>query len=335
MIGLTPASSSAMLLYGPSVRRWTRFALVCAMLVFPQLAGLRQSRAQTPPPPADPAQPAKSALQQEIAVLWLEALGMDPEPVARLETLFRMELERLAGRDLPTHREVMRALRSSRKLRRCAGANKCLAAIGKKLGVDLVVTGNVAALGDSYVINIKVVNVQTGEQQGDPISSQPLRGSPDQLIEAVRSAAYTLLAPDQVRGSIMVLTDMVGASVKLDGQQRAVTPLTGPITDLRPGEYELSVEADGYIPFKKKVRVRFQKTTRVVVRLAPEKTEESPVVAPVVIKKRPAPKRWYSSTWFYVGAGVAAAILGGYVGYKLAHDPVVDCSADPSQCGGI
>jgi len=277
-------------------------------------------------------EPTPGAVQEEIAVLWLDALGMDAEPVARLEALFRMELERLAGRDLPTRREVMRAIQSSRKLRRCQGANKCLAAIGKKLGVDLVVTGNVAALGDSYVVNIKVVNVKTGKQQGDPISSEPLRGSPDQLIVAVRAAAYTLLAPDQVRGSIMILTDLVGASVKLNGEQRATTPLTGPIADLKPAKYELSVESKGYLPFREEVRVRFQKTTRVVVRLAPEAPTNDLVPEPV-IKKRPAAEPWHSRTWFYVGAGVAAALLGGYVGYKLAHDPITDCASNPSLCG--
>jgi hypothetical protein len=275
---------------------------------------------------------ASSALTEKIAIVRLEALGMDAEPVARLEALFRMEVERLAGHPLPTRRQIDKVIRSSRKLRKCGSKNSCLAAIGKRLGVDLVVTGHVAALGDSYTINIKVVEVATGKQRGDAISSEPLRGEPDQLIEAVRMAAYTMLAPAQVRGRIMVLTDLVGAVVELDGEELATTPLRKPIADLEPTTYQLRVTSKGYLPFEEEVRVRFQKTTRVVVSLAPEANDKTPL-APVIIKKRPARKRWYSSTWFYVGAGVTAAIVGGYIGYQLAHDPVIDCNADPSLCG--
>ncbi len=271
------------------------------------------------------------AVKEKIAVLRLEALGMDPEPVARLESLFRMEIERLVGHPLPTRRQIDATIRKSRKLRRCGSDNRCVAAIGAKLGVDLVVTGSVAALGDSYIINIKVVDVKTGQLRGEPIASEPLRGRPDQLIEAVRTAAYTMLAPDQVRGSIMVLSDLVGAAITLDGKRVGITPLRRPIRDLRPGRYQLAVSAHGYLPFEKEVVVRFQKTTRVVVKLAPVAPTAS-ATAPPIVKPRPASRPFYTSTWFYVGSGVVAAIVGGYLGYRLAHDPVLDCNADPSQC---
>lgn len=273
------------------------------------------------------------AIQGKIAVLELEALGMEAEPVARLESLFRMELERLAGEPLPTRRQIDKVVQSSRRLRRCAGADSCLAEIGKKLGVDLVVTGNVAALGDSFILNIKAVDVATGRKLPKRIATKPLRGSPDELIEAVRVAAYQLLAPAAIHGSINVLTDLVGAQVKIDGKPYGKTPLIAPIGKLPLGEHRLEVTAEGYLPFDEKVRVRFQKTSRVMVQLAVENAPD-PVgpVAPV-IKKRPAPKRWYSSTWFLVGAGVTAAIVGGVVGYKLGVDPVIDCNAEPGKCG--
>src|SRR5689334_9484480 len=101
----------------------------------------------------------EEALTQRIAVWRLDALGMDAELVARLETLFRMELDRLATRPLPTRREIERAIAGSRDLRDCSGDDRCLAQIGKKVGVDVVVTGSIAALGDSYTLNIKAVDV--------------------------------------------------------------------------------------------------------------------------------------------------------------------------------
>jgi hypothetical protein len=258
---------------------------------------------------------------------------MDAEPVARLETLFRMELQRLSGRQLPSRASIARTIRRSRKLRRCSRSNRCLAAIGKSIKVDVVVAGSVGALGDSYILNIKAVDVHTGKQL-QRIETPPLRGKPDELIYDIRVAAYRLLAPKALQGSIMVLTDLVGAAVKLDGKRVGLTPMSRAVGGLPLGKHELSVDAKGYRPFKETVEVRFQKTTRVVVRLVrAKKNKTGPAPLPVtVFRKRPAPRRWYQNKWVWIGAGVTAAIVGGVIGYNLAHDPVIDCSTDMSAC---
>lgn len=280
------------------------------------------------PSAASAQQPAR-ALTQSIAVWQMDALGIEPEIVARLESLFRTELERLSGKRLPSQRAMNRKL--SRRLRRCDGATKCLAAIGKKVGVDLVVSGNIAQLGDSYVVNLKVIEV-ANKTEVRRIVSDPLRGNADELIEAVRVAAYRLVAPDELHGSIAVLTDLVGADITLDDELMGKTPLKKALTGLALGEHILRVTADNHTPFEQKVRVRFQKTTRVVVRLI--KAKRVPIaIAPIDPNKmRPPPDRWYNSTWFYVTVGLGAVLLGGYVGYGLAHDEVIDCSARPMAC---
>jgi hypothetical protein len=274
----------------------------------------------------------EQALTQKIAVLSLDALGMDEERVARLEALFRMELDRLASEPLPTRRDIDKAIASKKDLRNCSGDDKCVAAIGKQLGVEIVVTGSVGALGDSYVVNIKAVDVATAKQLRR-IATDPLRGSPDELIEAVRVAAYRLLAPEQLKGSITVLTDLVGATVSVDGAPTGSTPLPGPISKLELGKHQLRVAADGYVPFEEEVDVRFQKSTRVVVRLAAEEPAGGIGVDPITrIVEHDAPTPWYSSTWFYVGVGVAAVVIGGVAGYAMGKDDVIDCGAQPEAC---
>ena len=69
---------------------------------------------------------------------------------------------RLAKAPLPSRRDIDRAVTGD--LRECTGEAKCLAAIGKKLGVDVMVTGSVGALGSNYVLNIKAVDVATATQ---------------------------------------------------------------------------------------------------------------------------------------------------------------------------
>ncbi len=273
----------------------------------------------------DPAAVSVGAVDRRIAVVPFEALGMDPEPVSRLETLFRIELDRLAKAPLATRREVQYLLRNAPELASCGGADTCLAAIGKQLGVDAVVAGSVAGLGNSFIIDLKLVDVASGEQLRR-VATEPLRNRPDALIDSVRVAAYRLLAPQELVGAIAVLTDLPGAQVLLDGETVGVTPLDGPLTRVALGQHNLRVVAAGYAPFQESVAVRFQKTSQVVVRLT----------AAAALQQTTANSKdsrsWYRTPLLYLGAGLAAGLLGGYLGYRLTSDTVIDCNAEPMPC---
>ncbi len=256
------------------------------------------------------------AITQRIAVWRFDALGMEPELVTRLETLFRLELDRLATHPLPARREIDRVITGNQ--RECTGEDKCLGAIGKKLGVDIVVTGTVGAMGANYVLTIKAVDVATGKSVRR-IESEPLRGSPDDLIEGVRVAAYRLLAPEQLHGSIQVQSDLVGATVQLDGKPVGKTPLPnlGVISRQPLGKHLLRVEAAGYAPFEDEVEVRFQKVSQVVVRLLPS-TETIGSGRTQEVAREP----FYTKTWFIVGVSLAAIAIGAGIGYSIGK---VDC----------
>jgi hypothetical protein len=281
------------------------------------------SRADTPPAPA-PATPdvtAQETIDVKLAVWRFDALGIEPELVARLETLFRMELDRLDKQPMPSRREIDRAITG--EARDCTGEDKCLAAIGKKLGVDVILTGTVGQLGDNYVLTIKSVDVATARAL-QKIQSDPLRGQPDELIEGVRVAAYRLLAPGQLHGAIQVQTDLVGAEVQLDGAALGKTPLAGNgvVGNLALGKHRLRVsDLASLHPYEDDVEVHFQKVSPVVVRLVPstqvtgtgkiERVEHHPI---------------YTRTWFIVAAGAAALVVGGAIGYRLGHVKV--CPSD-------
>jgi hypothetical protein len=292
------------------VRRLTTSVVLALALAG---AGARSGGAQPRSAETGPEQ----ALTQRIAVWRFDALGIEPELVARLETLFRMELERLAKQPMPSRREVERAVTADQ--RECTGEEKCLGAIGKKLGVDVMVTGTVGALGDSYVLNIKAVDTATAKQL-TRIQSDPLRGTPDDLIEGVRVAAYKLLAPEQLHGSIQIQSDLVGAQVQLDDKTLGKTPLPqlGVIPKQQLGKHRLRVQAQGYAPFEDDVEVRFQKVSQVVVRLLPS---DQVIGSGRVARVRREPL--YTKTWFIVGIGVAAAAIGAYAGWRAG---TVDCA---------
>jgi PEGA domain-containing protein len=264
-----------------------------------------------------------------LALLRIDPLGLDVERALRLEALFRAELERLTGAPLPSRTAIDAAIGRDAGLRGCTGDRDCLAVIGRRLGVKQIAVGNVGQLGDSYVVNLKLVDVDS--QQEVRRISEPLRGDPDELIEAVRVAAYRLVAPEQLKGSIALLADVNGAAVTLDGKPVGMTPMRT-LAGLDVGKHKLRVEAKGYTVFTGDVEVRFQKTSEVVVRMqaAPE------IIAHGAggLGRRPAPTPWYASPWAYVGAGAAAVILGVVIGSALSHDQVVDCTKDPNACMG-
>ncbi len=265
------------------------------------------------------AQPGpEELLTQKIAVWRFDALGIEAELVARLETLFRMELDRLAKQPMPSRRDIDRVITADQ--RECTGEEKCLAAIGKKLGVDVVVTGTVGSMADSYVLNIKAVESSSGKQI-QRIQSDPLRGSPDDLIEGVRVAAYRLLAPEQLHGSIQIQSDLVGAEVQLDGKTIGKTPLPrlGVISKQPLGKHKLRVQAAGYAPFDDEVVIHFQKVSQVVVRLLPS-TEVIGTGKISRVEKKP----FYTRTWFIVGVGIAAIALGAVIGNSVGSVKCID-----------
>jgi hypothetical protein len=272
------------------------------------------------PPEAGP----EESLDTKIAVWRFDALGIDPEIVQRLETLFRMELDRLDRQPMPSPRAIERA--TTEKERECTGEEKCLALIGKRLGVDLVVTGTVGSLGDNYVLTIKAVEVATAKSQ--KIQSDPLRGSPDDLIEGVRVAAYKLLAPAQLHGAVQIQSDLVGAEVTLDGTTVGKTPLAnqGVIRKLTLGKHKLRVQAPRYEPIEQDVEVHFQKVSPVVVHLLP--SEVTGTGATFRRERQPI----YSRTWFIVAAGVAAVAIGAAIGNAAGHLPLCTFDMGKKTC---
>jgi len=279
----------------------------CALLFASPIA--RADGAAPPLPDAGP----EEALDKKIAVWRFDALGIDAELVARLETLFRMELDRLDRQPLPSRRDIERKVTSEEQ--NCTGEEKCLSAIGKRLGVDLVVTGTVGSLGDNYVLTIKVVEVATAKSQH--IQSDPLKGTPDDLIEGVRVAAYKLLAPDQIHGAIQVQGDLIGATVSLDGKALGKTPLAnnGVVGKLALGTHKLRVEASGYDVFDKDVEIHFQKVSPVVVRLLAS-GQVTGTGRTIVVERNPI----YTRPWFIAVVGVSAITIAALIGHKMGKD---------------
>lgn len=257
--------------------------------------------------------------------------GLSPEIVARLESLLTQEMGRITGDIVPSVKS-QQVQRRSRSLRRCEGADRCLAAIGRRLRARLIVSGTLASLGDHYVVTLKVVSTRSGRSVRRV--SVPLQGEKVQLIEAVRVAAYRLLRPEALKGAVQLLVNMPGAVIYVDGKRIGVSPLRSAITGLSVGDHRLRITHPDFADFIRTVKVRFQKTRLVKVRLiqpkvVPSRSAPSGPLPPQV-KDRPTP--FYARWWFWTIVGAVAVGAGAAVGLALPRRRYVPINCDGGGC---
>jgi hypothetical protein len=268
------------------------------------------------------------ALAARLAVFRIDPLGIDPPIVARLEGLLRAELGRLADATMPGPRALHRLRLSHPELSDCTGEAHCLALAGRLLGVDQIISGNIGALGDSYVINLKLVEVAS-EREIRRVSDT-LSGAPERLIEAIRLAAFRLVAPERLRGSLNVQVAVPGAAVYLDGRLLGYSPLALQ-PGLEVGRHALRVSKAGHHDVLQAVEVPLQNVAEVVVALERTDAPRGPAAGATQRSGRSAPP-WFSRGWFWATVGVGAAALGTVLGLALANDSGINCDGEPARC---
>jgi hypothetical protein len=262
--------------------------------------------------------------KSSYALYRLDPLGIEPEIVDQLERILRVELERVLGERLPSRAEVEKVASANRKLAGCTADPACLAPLAGLLHANRVIAGNVGALGDSYVVNLKLVDAADTRELRRV--SATLRGSPAELIDEIRVAAYRLVAPEKLVGNIVVLSDVPGAAVSLDGANVGMTPLPGALAGLSVGVHKLAVTREGFTPFAEDVPVRFEKTTQVVVRQSATSKKAQRALA--ARNQLPIYTRW----WFWGAVAVSAVATGLIIGYAAPKQTAVDCAASGARC---
>lgn len=117
----------------------------------------------------------------------------------------------------------------------------CMAEIGGALGVERMISGSVARLGEAFVVNLQLINVLYGNVENRV--SMRWEGPALDVVKVIGAAAQDLVLPfkEKKPGVIDVTQAPAGASIFIDNA------LTGPRADkLSIGPHTLKVVADGY-----------------------------------------------------------------------------------------
>lgn len=197
----------------------------------------------------------------KVAVLDLASLGIGNDIVASLQTYLRHSIATIETVDLISPVDIQIALRKDKTVGECGGGPKCAVMVGKLVRADVVVFGSVGGVGDTFNLNLRALDVATGDEVARQQTS--LSGTRHQLIPEMRLAAFGLIAPERITGSLMVEIDVEGVEVEIDGQVVGVTPLAAAIKNLKPGPHLVVLRRPGYSQFQQEFEIEPFGTARI------------------------------------------------------------------------
>jgi hypothetical protein len=204
-----------------------------------------------------------------VAVLPLRALGVSPENARALERALGDAVAALPEVALARPEVLASELKREPG---CAAHIACAAAAAAKAGARQFISGTVSSLGDTYTLDLKLIDARTGQELRR--ATHPVSGRQERLTELVRATAVELLAPGRYAGrlDVQVANDAHevarGAQLFLDGKLRGRLPLKEPLSGITPGQHTLRVAKEGFLDSTLFVDVRYDETTEAHLDLA-------------------------------------------------------------------
>jgi hypothetical protein len=279
-------------------------------------------------PPAPPAAPAV-----RVAVAPLTSLTEGSGRIAPIEAVVVDGLKGVRGVALVPMAELRQALKKARRpeLEACDGEAPCLTEVGKLVGAQRVVSGEVGAIGEDQVVYLKVVDVAAARETGS--TTAVLSKAEGARRTEARAAAVRLLSPREYLGTLELQVDVTGAIIYLDGRKVATSPAR-PIT-AAVGTHALRVTHEQYRDYVRFVDVKFGETSKLPVGMT-----AFPVISDEMRGERtrqpkgpvlPLPwyRRWYTVVGFGAALLVGAAVVTFATAERLDKDATITIDDRP------
>lgn len=241
-----------------------------------------------------------------LAVMPILARGIPANTADALTQILSSALNQIDGVSV-INRDDIRAMLDKGQLEAdlgCTDNLECIAEIGAALGLSTLVTGTAGKLDTAYVISLRVIDTRKAQVQSRVLES--FEGSPGELKNAVKLAAYQLLGIDYQdrEGSLKLSVNADEARALLGERSLKIRDGILHVPDLTPGRYSLQIAADpaDYHPFQTDIYV------------APN--EQSVLTFGL----REKPPRWYKTWWFWTITGTAVAAAGATSAYLLTRN---------------
>ncbi len=265
---------------------------------------------------------APAHAERTVAVAPLSTLGAEDTSAAvkRLTTQIEAAVVGLGGTKVVSAAQVADAIRRAKRpqLKACEGEAACLAELGRLVGAQIVIAGEVGGLGDAKVIYLGATDVGSSRE----LRSTTLAVGGGQADDGgPQGAVVRLLEPDRYRGSLRFAIDVTGATVYVNGSKSA--PSARGELPLPVGTHAVRVTHPEYHDFVRFIDVTYGKTTDVAVTMQQypivrRDLQGKPISSDGVVYLDPP---WYRR-WYVVGpAAVGLAIVTGVIVAAIVHDP--------------
>jgi hypothetical protein len=266
------------------------------------------------------AAPAPVKYDRIVAIAPVSSLGAEDKTPATKKVMGQIEqaISAMPGTKVIAATTVSDAIGKAKKpqLRQCEGDTSCLAEIGKLVGATVVVTGEIAGLGESKVVYLGATDVAQAKQLG---STTLTLGAKD-TTDSPSGAAIRLLAPDSYKGSVHFALDVSGATIYVNGVKQTLSA-RGEVS-LPVGTQAIRVTHPQYRDFVRFVDVTYGNTTEVPVGMQQYATVEHDVRAKPTSRDKidyiepPLWRRWYVAGPAIVVLGVTAGIIAYAMGTR-------------------
>jgi hypothetical protein len=247
---------------------------------------------------------------RRVVVAPLTGLGEGGPDLAPVQLLVIAGFAAVPGVTMISDRDLRAAIKKAKRkdLEACESNDACLAELGKLVGAEVVVAGDVGELSGGLVAYLMAVEVATGKELGS--TTAVLSGDKAARTSEARAAAYRLLSPGAYVGKLALSIDVNGAVIYLDGKQLGRSP-QAPIA-ASVGTHALRVTHEQYRDFVRFIDVRFDATTKLDVNL-----KQFPVVTdrmvenahgPLVASGPVRPRPWYRKGWAVAAFGTVVLV---------------------------
>jgi TolB-like protein len=226
------------------------------------------------------------------AVLDLKPFDVKPGLAKSLTQLLSLELKKFKGLSVISRDEIKTMLRyeSEKQVLQCKDDTSCLVEIGGALGVDFLVSGSIGKLGDTYVLSLKLMDIN--EAKVVQRVAESFKGAEAHLPQALRFATWALLGkPLNGVGKLKVQANVDEGKFSLNGKPARAFPLKAPLPPLPVGKHRVNLISEGFFPLYQEAYVEPRRTTDLNLAMSA------------------LPKPWYKKwwTWTIIG-GVATTV---------------------------
>lgn len=270
---------------------------------------------------------APARAERVVAIAPLSTLGAEDTSASMKKLTAQIEaaVASLPGTKLVSAAQVAEAIRRAKRpqLKACEGEAACLAELGKLVGAQIVIAGEVGGLGEAQVVYLGATDVGAGRE----LRSTTLAIGGARPDDGPQGAAVRLLEPDRYRGTVRFTLDVTGATLYVNGSK--VTPSPKGEVSLPVGTQAVRVTHPEYHDFVRFIDVPYGKTTEVAVPLQQYPIVQRDLQGKPINRDRTIyddPPLW--RRWYVVGpAAVGLAILTGVVVAALVNQPLgVPCA---------